>query len=47
MLYMLEILDDVCKALGFKIRNKLSIEKRRVTLKVGKDDGITKNIGDK
>lgn len=41
-----EILDDVCKALGFKIRNKLSIEeKEELLLKVGKDDGITKNIG--
>ena len=41
-----EILDDVCKALGFKIRNKLSIEeKEELILKVGKDDGITKNIG--
>lgn len=41
-----EILDDVCKALGFKIRNKLSIEEKEdLLLKVGKDDGITKNIG--
>lgn len=41
-----EILDDVCKALGFKIRNKLSIEeKEELLLKVGKDNGITKNIG--
>ncbi|WP_181404134.1 DUF3944 domain-containing protein [Aliarcobacter cryaerophilus] len=41
-----EILDDVCKSLGFKIRNKLSIEeKEELLLKVGKDDGITKNIG--
>ena len=41
-----EFLDDVCKALGFKIRNKLSIEeKEELLLKVGKDDGITKNIG--
>ena len=41
-----EILDDVCKALGFKIRNKLSIEeKEELLLKVGKDAGITKNIG--
>ncbi len=36
-----EILDDVCKALGFKITNKLSIEEKEdLLLKVGKDDGI-------
>lgn len=41
-----EILDDVCNALGFKIKNKLSLEeKEELLLKVGKDDGISQNIG--